>query len=378
LEPSHLVDRFGADEAKRLWEFVNRGVDLIRQTVKRLQICCALQPQDSLFIANNPSGMQNVEEEKAARTRLGYASLLYQRDQVASVIGSDQYYGAVRYGDTFAITPFVFCRAVAIALETQGVSIYENTELTAIGSGCVHAGPYRIRAPRIAVCTDCSVPAGLPVAAGSVRPIQTFIALTRPLTDAEVVRLFPDGPQMVWDTDLIYQYFRLADENRLLIGAGRLRSTYARREAATPPQVLRKMRRYLRQKFPWLSADLEFTWPGRIGVTRDFMPISDCGSAEVCTVLAATGLPWAAALGQQVAEQLLNVADRNDCTFSSRRAFPWPSKLQWAIGKSAACGFGRFWIPQRRVWPNLVLRVRLRSDLGSYRTHDLSACNSCR
>jgi len=95
LELSHLVDRFGVDEARRLWEIVNGGVGLIRQTVNRLQICCALHPQDSLFIANRPSGKQDVEEEEAARTRLGYASRLYQRDQLAAVIGSDQYYGAI-------------------------------------------------------------------------------------------------------------------------------------------------------------------------------------------------------------------------------------------------------------------------------------------
>jgi len=339
LELSYLVDRFGVDEARNLWEIVNGGVRLIRQTVERLQNCCALQVQDSLFIANRPSGRRNIEEEEAARTRLGYASRLYQRDQLAAVIGSDQYYGAVRYGDTFAINPVLLCRAVANAIETQGVAIYENTEVTAIESGCVNAGAHRVRTPRVAVCTDCSVPSGLSGGGDKVRPIQTFIGLTRPLSNAEVARLFPDGPQMVWDTDMIYQYFRLADENRLLIGAGSLRSTYASREAETPRYILSKMQRYLRQKFPWLSADLEFTWPGRIGVTSDLLPVSDCESpaASVCTVLAATGLPWAAALGYQIAGRLLNLTGGAESTLlTSDREFPWPAKLRWAIGPKAS------------------------------------------
>ena len=37
--------------------------------------------------------------------------------------------------------------------------------------------------------------------------VQTFLAVTRPLADGMLARLFPDQPVMVWDSDLIYQYF---------------------------------------------------------------------------------------------------------------------------------------------------------------------------
>ena len=78
---------------------------------------------------------------------------------------------------------------------------------------------------------------------------------------------------LAWDTDLIYQYFRLTGEGRLLIGGGTLRETYAR--ARPDSRTPRRLARFVRKTFPAL-ADVRFEsyWPGLIGVTRDLLPLA--------------------------------------------------------------------------------------------------------
>jgi glycine/D-amino acid oxidase-like deaminating enzyme len=151
LELNQLVARWGAVAAKRLWELVTSGVESIRAAVEQFQIPCDLREQDSLFIANSASRIPSVAAEHEARTRFGYASRLYRREELAGVIGSDAFHGAVRYSGTLAINAFRFCRTMRDVLEAQGVLVCEQTEVTNIDAGAVRAGPHTVHARSIAV-----------------------------------------------------------------------------------------------------------------------------------------------------------------------------------------------------------------------------------
>ncbi len=348
LELSNLLERYGAIEAKRLWEVVAEGVEAIRDAAKRFQIECALDVQDSLFIAKVPSAFRAVEAEHQARTRLGSESRLYPRAELAAIIGSQSFHGAIRYPGTFAIDPFQFCRRLRAALEGHGVSIYEDTDVTSLGVEGVEAGQHVVRARHVAVCTDHRMPPQLHTVASEVYHIQTFLAVTHPLRDADVERLFPDGRLMVWDTDLIYQYLRLTPDNRLLIGAGNLLYTYRQPEQITPPRIVNKMQTYLRTRFPWLTVELDCTWPGLIGVSKDFVPIADHGAPcpSVGYVTASAGLPWAAALGRRMAALILG-QEAPIPALGPTRDYPLPEALAWLVGKPGVFALSHAWIKRR-------------------------------
>ena len=57
--------------------------------------------------------------------------------------------------------------------------------------------------------------------------MQTFLGISQPLKPDQIKQIFPANPMMVWDTDLVYNYFRLTGDNRLLIGGGDVLYTYA-------------------------------------------------------------------------------------------------------------------------------------------------------
>ena len=334
---STLIRSRGIKRAKRLWEFVVSGVDDIRENIERHNIDCDFQVQDSLFLAASPRGASRVIDEHEARTRVGYDSTLYDAQTIRSVLGSDECCGGVRYPGTFGINAFQYCQDLRDILREAGVVIHEQTCATEVHAGMVVANGFSVRADAVVLCVDRLLPT-FDLLRKEVYRIQTFLAVSAPLTDGQASAIFPDGPLMVWDSDLIYQYFRLTGDNRLLVGASSARYTYAAEEHEVVSRILEKMRSYVREKFPLTPVDFEYFWEGLIGVSKDLLPLAaqDPERPTISYVSGATGLPWAAALGRYMAEKLLSNRCDYDEEFDPARHFAVGHAIQRIIGTPAA------------------------------------------
>ena len=337
MELSDLVRNRGAERAKRLWELVVSGVDAMRGNIERHGIDCDFQAQDSLFLANSPKGASKVIHEHDARTRVGYDSTLYDARSIRSVLNSKECCGGVRYSGTFGINAWLYCQAMRDILCESGVTIHEQSCVTGVGEGCVMANGFTVRADAIVLCVDRFLP-DLGELPDEVYHLQTFLAVSAPLTDAQVSTIFPESRLMVWDSDLIYQYFRVTGDNRLLLGASSAIYTYARKQRGVSPRILRKMRTFVRRKFPQTPVDIEYFWPGFIGVSKDLLPLAaqDAARPTISFVSGATGLAWGSSLGRYMAEKLQSNRSDFDAEFDPRRHFAVGPGLQHLIGKPNA------------------------------------------
>lgn len=337
MELSSLMRSRGIERAKRLWDFVVSGVGDIETNIKRHDIDCDFQVQDSLFLANSPKGYELVVNEHDARTRLGYDSTLYDADTIRTVLGSTECCGGVRYPGTFGINAYRYCQALRDVLRDSGVVIHEHSCATEIGEGLAIANGFTVHADAVVLCVDRFLPE-FNLLTDKVYHIQTFLAVSAPLTDAQVSAIFPESQMMVWDSDLIYQYFRLTGDNRLLLGASSPRYTYARRHRGIAPGILRKMRALVRRKFPHTPLDLQYFWPGLIGVSKDLLPLAgqDTARPTISFVSGATGLAWAAALGRYMADKLQSGRCDLDVEFDPNRHFIVGSKMQRIFGSAGA------------------------------------------
>lgn len=336
IELSSLLETYGADKTKRIWEFVLSGVELIRRNIKNHKILCDFEIQDSLFIANNKLGFNHIKKEHSAREKLGYESKLYDGTNIEDVIGSKRYCGAVRYPDTFGLNSYLYCQAMKEMLIKSGVLIFENTPAISINGNEIITPHGCITADHIIVCADRYIPE-LGVLKKEIYHVQTFLGITKPLSDQQIKSMFPEGPLMVWDTDVVYNYFRLTSDKRLLIGGGDLLYTYAHNILQDTKRYGRRLQSYIHKKFPLLDFEIEYLWPGMLGVSKDLLPIigPDENNGAVFYVGAASGLPWAAALGTYAAERLILDRHEFDDDFSLNRHFIIGSKMQSVIGDPA-------------------------------------------
>ena len=337
LELSTLIAGYGPSCAKELWDFVVSGCEGIRKNIIDYELACDYIVQDSLFIANTEKGKEKVRHEYEARKQLEYEAALYKDSaSLEPVIGSGKYYGGVRYPGTFGINSYLYCQGLKKILENQGVAIYEQTPVAGLSGQTLRtASGKTVAAEKIIFCADRFLP-DLDIVPEDIYQAQTFLSLSAPLSPAEQKKLFPGDQMMVWDTDLIYQYFRLTGEGRLLLGGASMLYTYLPKEKHMPERIINKLQSYLKEKFPWFKVEFEYLWPGLIGVSKDFLPVAgECrGRNNIYYVGGAAGLPWAAALGGYIVRRALGGPRTPfDGYFATPRRYPIGYTLQSFLGK---------------------------------------------
>ena len=108
--------------------------------------------------------------------------------------------------------------------------------------------------------------------------------------------------------------------------------------------MYKKLNNYFKNKFPELDIDFEYMWPGFIGISKDVIPVAgiDSENKNIYYISAATGLPWAAALGKYSAKKLIANSSEFDEYFSPNRKYPINWILQTILGKRLTFALSNF------------------------------------
>lgn len=339
-----LERMFGVQTGNKIWKLIGSGVDCIRDNINTYKIDCDYQVQDTLVVANSARAFRNdIEKEYKKRQEAHYESVLYKQDTIKSVINSDGYVGGIAYGGTFGIRAYDYCLGMKQVLQNLGVQIYEETPALHIYQNKVTTPQATISADRIIMCTDRFEPAAT-LLWDKIYHVQTFLMMSAPLSDAQVKQIFPAQKYMVWDTDMVYQYFRLTGDNRLMLGGSDVLYTYAKNESYNNQRIAKKLMDYFHTKFPSVSINFEYIWPGLIGISKDVFPV--CGFDEkmssVYYIAGACGLPFAAALGMHCADRIINNNTEFDGYFSPYRSFTLGPVTQKILGTRLTFALSNF------------------------------------
>lgn len=330
---SELVDYYGPEQARALWQFVLSGVNLIRHNIRAHSIDCEQIVEDSLVVANSSHKIKEIEAEHKARQQLNYQSSFYDAHNLKSILATDKYYAGVRYPDTFGINAYLYCQSMKEHLQAKGVEIYEESPVLSIdksGAKTLHA---KVSADQIIVCADRFIP-DLNKLKYEIYHAQTFLMLSEPLDDAIIKQIFPKDNFMVWDTDLVYSYYRISAGKRLMLGGGSVLNMYDKYATHDSNYIYKKLTSYFHSKFPKIKLNFEYMWPGLIGLSKDIMPLAgfDNEIENIYYISAAAGLPWAAALGKYAAERIIDKRTDFDKAFSPYRSFPIGGFAQTLLG----------------------------------------------
>lgn len=341
---NYYVEKLGAEQAKQIWNLGISGGQHIRQNVEQFKLNCDYRKEDTMVLALDKKDVKDVLADHTVRQQLGYESKFFKKNELSHVIGSAGYYGAVRYSDTFGISAYKYCQGMKEVLIDKGVKIYEETPALEIKDHAIHTPFGTVEADTIIVCVDRFLPE-LHKLSSKVFHVQTFLMMSSPLKDQEVSLLFPDQPCMCWDTGLIYTYYRLNADNRFMVGGSTLICTYDKQEHYYQKRTIQKLTDYVQRHFPNVSITFEYCWPGLIGISKDVRPIAgrDKQNQHIYYVTAATGLPWAAALGVYSADHMIKGRSEFDEIFSPYRSFFIGDTIQSLIGKRLAFALNNFY-----------------------------------
>ncbi len=347
LELSQLIRRFGINGAKDLWQVPVQGIAIMKEAIDTYKISCDFQVQDSLFLGIGKSGWEDIKDEMTSRKKLGFQQELYDAQQLEQILGSKAYNGAVRYNNTYGIDALLYCQGMKKILLDFGVEIYESTEVLSVNDHYAYTHLGSVKAQQIIFCSDKLKPS-ISQYSRDVFHAQTFLSISEPLNDKMVTSIFPEDKFQCWDSTLVYSYFRLTGDNRILLGGGSGLTTFAKNDVHSP-WVIQEVIKEFKAKFPQLNT-LRFIqyWPGRIDCTRDLLPslIKDPENPWLHFVLGCVGLPWATFCGHFAARHsYTNQWDDGHYYkyFSPERSFFVPIWLERIFGKQMVFSLNNGW-----------------------------------
>jgi gamma-glutamylputrescine oxidase len=333
LSLTEFAHQYGDQVAGQIWQLLTSGVHDIRQNILQHQFDCDYTPQETLIVATSPKGLKNLTLESQNLAKFGCPSTVHDTQSIQKQISSKLYFGGLAYPDTFRINAYAYCQELKQLLQSQGVLIFEETPVIEIGKDCVTTAQAKISAKQIIVCTDRFTPE-LGFLKQEIYHAQTFLMCSQVLTEQQISAIFPNQRHLTWDTDLIYNYFCITGQNRLLLGGGSMLNTYNQYPTHDSGYMLNKLTNYFHNHFPDAKVQFEQMWPGLIGLSKDIVPIAgrDQNNPQIYYIAAAAGLSIAAALGRYSAEHLIDGRSDLDKFFSPYRKFPISGLAQTLLG----------------------------------------------
>ncbi len=330
---SEFVRRYGVEGGLAIWNLLEkRGMEHIRKNIKDYKIECDYIEEDSLEVASSEKDLTIILKEAEYLARFGFASHFTEKEDLPLLVGSKRYYGGVSYGNNFGINGYKYCMAMKNILIKQGVGIYEETPVLSLNAHLVTTPHAFVKAETIVVCADRFIPT-LGKLTKEIYHVQNFLLLSQTLTDHEIRKIFPQRKLMVWDTELIYNFYRMTGD-RLLLGGGSLWKAYSANASYHSEFMYKKLTRYLADTFPDVEIQFEQLWPGLIGISKDIAPVvgRDAAIQSIYYVGAPAGLTVAAMLGNYSADHIIDGDDTLKDYFSPYRKFRVGGVLQSILG----------------------------------------------
>ncbi|MEK6829699.1 MAG: FAD-dependent oxidoreductase [Nanoarchaeota archaeon] len=334
---AQLISTYGEKKAKIVYNIPKEGVEIIVNTAKKHSFNCDLRKQDSLYLSAKKSHDKWVREEARIREEKGSPYQLYNRKSLQKIHPGKEYTMGLKYPGSYGINSFAYCQEMKNLLLKKGVKIYEDSEVDKIEGNTAKLHLGSVTAKNILICIDKMKTEFDEDISKKLYHIQTYLAISEPLSDKEMKSLFPKGELMCWDTSLLYIHYRPVIGNRLIVGGSSPWATYYPKDIHSP-RIIEKFIDKLKNGFPEIK-NIHFTnyWSGLIDVTPDLIPIVDYDqkNKSVQYAMGCAGLNWAAYCGDYIARRMLNPKSTEDLSEFTKmdRKFLFSPWIQKILGK---------------------------------------------
>jgi gamma-glutamylputrescine oxidase len=317
----------GESDARKVWDITIEGLALIRELIAKHRIDCDWVDGHMQVAVKARHDSELREEIEMLHTRLGYSSARYMpRDEVRTVIPSEQYVSALYDPNCGHMHPLNYTLGLAAAAERAGAKVFEQSRAlswasgTAVSGGTAHgvssssasvvvktAGG-EVRAKQLVLCGNVYLGPAVPELYSRIMAVATYIVATEPLGAARATDLVKNNAGVV-DSNWVVDYFRRSADDRLLFGG---RANYSGLSQFDAPEATRQR---MIKVFPQLrDVKLEYAWGGEVDITLNRAPHFGRLDSNVFFLqgFSGHGLVLTGIAGKLVAEAISGTAERFD------------------------------------------------------------------
>ncbi len=302
---TNLKKRLGDETAARLIDLQTGAADLIFGLVDKYGIDCELERVGCIHAAHTPSMMPALAAKHADYQSLGRPMQLLDRNQTATLTGSDKFHGAWVYENAGHLQPLSYARGLARAALKEGARIFTHSPVNRLERS---GTKWRLTTPQGTVTADFVVLATGAYSSALWPPLKRTYAhfrlgcaATAPLS-AEIRRaVLPQNNHLV---DTRRDTFALKFD-----AAGRLVTAF--NVSGLRGMSRHNMAALVARRYSWVwpqlaSAKWDFFWTGAIDLRADLFPrLFELGPGLVTAIgFSGRGIPTGTAMGSVLADYL--------------------------------------------------------------------------
>ena len=326
-DPDYLTGKFG-EAGERFINLIGGSAAYLFDLVREHALECEAEQSGWIQPAHSPGRFKAISEKRYRQWEKHGADVeLLDKAGLEIRIGTNFFFGGFGNKTGGHVNPLALTRELARAATENGATIYEHSpamSYTEEGDGwrvTIPEGSIRSRALVVATnaYTGEAAPALAPRLARSVMPVTSWQLATAPLSDNVRSTVVPDR-QAISDTHGDLHFFRYDARNRLITG-GALAMPFNGHS-----RIRARIAKRLRRIFPqFIEPEIEYSWTGYVGATRDHTPHFHKLGPNGWTWIGCNGrgVALSVALGGELAKAVQGVSE-NDLAFPLTKIEPLP------------------------------------------------------
>lgn len=269
-EPLYSLKRkIGEQNALTAYSLCAAAIGYLEELVGKLGDDCGFRRCPSLYFATETGGDISLEKEYRARRDAGFdVELLTENDVKRRYHFAGK--GAIRSALAAQVDPYRLTYALLDCVQQRGGAIFEATPIVRIatqGSVTLETETgFTIQAQKIIFAVGYEAKTLLQEKTADLK--STYACITRPLPEH---LLWPEKC-LLWNTDDPYFYARTTPDNRIIFGGQDIEYEDDEIRDALIPAKRAELQRTLHTLFPQIPPDVEYTWAGTFGETKDSLP----------------------------------------------------------------------------------------------------------
>ncbi len=238
-----------------------------------------LREAGMLEVSSAPAQDGSVEKAAATAAGVGRAdqAVALTPDEVARRVSSPVFRHGVFYPECATVHPGLLVRGLRRAVLDSGVTLHEETPVTAVRAGSPNelATPGgTLRAPEVVLATNAALTGWVP-ASRNLTNFGSYVVLTEPAPEL-LAEIGWTGGEAIVDGRMFLHYFRATNDGRVLMGSGSGPIGFGGRidERFSGDQpTAERAEAGLRRLLPGLAGvRVERAWGGPIDVSADHLP----------------------------------------------------------------------------------------------------------
>jgi glycine/D-amino acid oxidase-like deaminating enzyme len=274
-----ILPVLGEERALELARAGERIIPAIRAWAESRREDVGLREAGMLEVSAAPGQDGAVEKAVAAVAGVGREdqAVGLTPGEVAERVSSPVFRGGVFFPECATVHPGLLVRALRRAALDGGVTLHEDTPVTAVRAGSpveLETPGGTLRAPEVVLATNAALTGWSP-ASRNLTNFGSYVVLTEP-APGRLAEIGWTGGEAVVDGRMFLHYFRTTDDGRVLMGSGsgpigfggRIDDRFSR-DVPTAARAEAGLRRLL----PGLEGvRVERAWGGPIDVSADHLP----------------------------------------------------------------------------------------------------------